>query len=99
MELTQYLFKRTVPRDFLLQVFFMNHFLPSPEKNIRVISIFFANLRRYSQVKVHQRYQRYRWQIATGIKDTGGKFATGGLLYCLHCAWAVLRHVLCRGSP
>ncbi len=40
-----------------------------PEKNIRVISIFFLNSRRYLQVKVHHRLQwlrrlichRYRW--------------------------------------
>jgi hypothetical protein len=24
-----------------------------------------------------RRYQRHRWQIATGINDTGGKFSTG----------------------
>jgi hypothetical protein len=24
-----------------------------------------------------RRYQRHRWQFATGINDTGGKFATG----------------------
>jgi hypothetical protein len=26
---------------------------------------------------VHHQYQRHRWQIATGINDTGGKFAAG----------------------
>jgi hypothetical protein len=25
---------------------------------------------------VHQRYQQHWWQIAAGINDTGGKFAT-----------------------
>ncbi len=70
-------------RDFLLQVFF--HESPSPKSliitdhNIRIISNFFKNSRRYSQVKVHQvanlppvsmtpvancrRYQRHRQQI------------------------------------
>jgi hypothetical protein len=24
-----------------------------------------------------RRYQRHRWQFATGINETGGKFATG----------------------
>jgi hypothetical protein len=37
-------FKGTVSRDFLLQVFFMNHLPPSPENNIRVISNFFRKL-------------------------------------------------------
>jgi hypothetical protein len=32
------------------------------------------------QVKVHQRCQRHRWQIAAGINDTGSKFAAGGKL-------------------
>jgi hypothetical protein len=45
--------KGTVSRDFLLLVFFMNQFPSS----------FFENSRRYSQVKVHHRYQRHRWQI------------------------------------
>ncbi len=38
-------------------------FPPAPEYPIRTVSIFFENSRRYSQVKVHQRYQRHRWQI------------------------------------
>ncbi len=50
-------FKGTVSRDFLLLVFFMNHFPPSP----RVFH--FENSRRYSRVKMHHRYQRHRWQI------------------------------------
>jgi hypothetical protein len=88
-------------------------FPPAPEYPIRIVSNFFENSRRYSQVKVHHRYQRhrrqtlppvslvllipvanlppvsttpvticrrchwYRWQIVTGVVDTGGKFATG----------------------
>ncbi len=78
----------TVSRDFLLQVFFMNHLPQAPDNNIGIISNFFENSRRYSQVKVHQRCQRHRWQIchhsqwhrwqiAPVINVTGVKFATG----------------------
>jgi hypothetical protein len=56
--------------------FFRNQFPPAPEYPIRIVSNFFENSRRYSQVKVH-RCQWHRWQIATGINDTGGKFAIG----------------------
>jgi hypothetical protein len=47
--------KGTVPRDFLLQVFFINHLPQAPVNNIRIISNFFENSGRYSQVKVHHR--------------------------------------------
>jgi hypothetical protein len=50
-------------RVFLLLVFFMNQFPPSPEYHIRTVSNFSENLRRYSQVKVHHRYQRHWRQI------------------------------------
>jgi hypothetical protein len=50
-------FKGTVSRDFLLQIFFMNHLPQAPENNTWVISNFFKNLRRYSQVKVHHQHQ------------------------------------------
>ncbi len=48
--------KGTVPRDFRLQIFFLNQFPPSPWVycTIRVVSDFFENSRRYSQLKVHQ---------------------------------------------
>jgi hypothetical protein len=72
-----YSLKGTVSRDFLLQVFFMNHLPHAPDNNIRIISNFFENSRRYSQVKGHHRCQQHRWQIAAGINDTGGKFAIG----------------------
>ncbi len=63
-------------------------FPQAPDNNVRIISNFFENSRRYSQVKVHHRCQRHRWQIchrwqwhrwqiAAGINDTGGRFATG----------------------
>ncbi len=42
---------------FLLQIFFMIYLPQAPENNTRVISNFFKNSRKYSQVKVHQRYQ------------------------------------------
>ncbi len=38
-------------------------FPPAPEYPIRTVSNFFENSGRYSQVKVHHRYQRHRWQI------------------------------------
>jgi hypothetical protein len=44
-------------------------FPQAPDNNSRIISNFFENSRRYSQVKVH-----HRWQIchiATGVNDTG----------------------------
>jgi hypothetical protein len=52
------LLKGTVSRDFLLLVFFMNQYPPSPR-----VSNFLENLLRYSQVKVHHRYQQHQWQI------------------------------------
>ncbi len=65
--------KGTVLRDFLLQVFSWFTLPQAPENNIRVISKFFENSRRYSQVKVHHRClhhrclhhrcQKHRWQI------------------------------------
>ncbi len=58
-----YAFKGTVSRDFLLQVFSWIIFGQVPENHIRVISNFFKNSRRYSQVNVHHRYQWHRWQI------------------------------------
>ncbi len=78
--------KGTVSRDFLLKFFF--HESPSPKPliiTLGIISNFFENSRRYSQVKVHHRCQRHRWQIchrcqwqiAAGINNTGGKFASG----------------------
>ncbi len=66
-------------------------FPPAPEYPIRTISNCSGNWRRYSQVKVHHRYQRHRWQNLppisttptanfatsfTSVVDTGGKFAT-----------------------
>ncbi len=55
--------KGTVSRDFLLLVFSSISFPPAPEYPIRTVSNFFENSRRYSQVKVHHRYQRHRRQI------------------------------------
>ncbi len=55
-------FKGTVSRDFLLLVFFMNQFPPVPEYLIRTVSDFFENSQRYSQVKVHHRYQLH-WRL------------------------------------
>jgi hypothetical protein len=54
----------TVSRDFLLLVFFINQFPPSPEYPI---SNFFENSLRYSQVKVHHRYQRHWCQLVANL--------------------------------
>ena len=40
----------------------MNQFPPSPKYPIRIVSNFFKNSRRYSQLKVNHWYQRHRWQ-------------------------------------
>ncbi len=63
------LLKGTVSRNFLLLVFFMNQFSPSPRVFHKHRFEFFENSRIYSQVKVHNRYQRHRWQtMGTIIK-------------------------------
>ncbi len=62
--------KGTVSRDIC---FFHESSSPKPLKITQGKFRIFRNLRRYSQVKVHHRYQWRRWQIATGINDTGGK--------------------------
>ncbi len=79
---------------FCFRFFSWITFPQAPENNIRVISNFFENSRRYSQVKVHHRCQRHRWQchwhrdtggkFATGINDTGGKFCHQFRLCCWH---------------
>ncbi len=53
-------FRGTVPRDFLLLVFFMNQFPKTPEYNV---SNFFKNSRRYSQLKVHHRCCWHQWEM------------------------------------
>ncbi len=56
--------KRTVLRDFLLQVFVMNHFPPGPWKYLKCpFWIFFLNSRRYLQLKVNHLCQQHQWQI------------------------------------
>ncbi len=74
-------FKGTMSWDFLLQVFFMNHLPPpqAPENNARVISYFFENTRRYSQVNVHHRYHRHRW--CTLRREFSKKFETALMVY------------------
>ncbi len=79
---------------FCFRFFSWITFPQAPENDIRVISNFLENSRRYSQVKVHHRCRWHRWQIATGINDTGGKFATSindtGGKFCHHfrlCCW------------
>ncbi len=62
---------------FFFRFFAWITFPQAPDNNIRIISNFFENSRRYSQVKVHHWCQWHRWQIAANINDTSGKFATG----------------------
>jgi hypothetical protein len=67
-----------VSQDFFSGFFSRITIPQAPDNNIRIISNFFENSRRYSQVKVHHRCQRHRWWWwCTGVVDTGGKFATG----------------------
>ncbi len=82
------LLKRQCHEIFCFRFFSWIAFPLAPDNNFRIISNFFENSQRYSQVKVHHRCQRnwwqichqcqwHRWQIATSINDTGRKFATG----------------------
>ncbi len=48
---------------FLLQIFSWIIFPQAPENNTSSFQILSENLRKYSQVKGHQQYQRHRWQI------------------------------------
>ncbi len=48
---------------FCFRFFSWITFPQAPDNNIRIISNFFENSRRYSQVKVHHRCQRHRRQI------------------------------------
>ncbi len=48
---------------FCLRFFSWITFTQAPDNNIRIISNFFENSLRYSQVKVHHRCQRHRRQI------------------------------------
>ncbi len=52
-------------------------FPQAPENNSRVISNFFKNLGRYSQVKVHHQCQRHRWQICHRFQWHRWKIAAG----------------------
>ncbi len=85
---------------FCFRFFSWITFPQAPENNIRIISNFFENSRRYSQAKVHhrcqrhrwqicRRCQRHRWQIAAGINDTGGKFCHQFPLCCWH-RWQIM---------
>jgi hypothetical protein len=54
-----------VSRDFLLQVFFLDHLPPSPWKH------------HYSHFEFFRKFTGRKSRCTTGINDTGGKFATG----------------------
>jgi hypothetical protein len=45
--------KGTVPRDFRLQVFYMDQFPQAPDYTIRAVSNFSENSRRYLELKLH----------------------------------------------
>jgi hypothetical protein len=53
----------SVTRFFCFRFFSWIIFPQVPENNIKVISNFCENSRRYSQLKVHHRYQRHQWKI------------------------------------
>jgi hypothetical protein len=56
-------FKGQCHEIFCFWFFSWISFPPAPEYPVRTVSSFFENSRRYSQVKVHHRYQRHRGQI------------------------------------
>ncbi len=59
-----YFHKGTVSRDFMLLVFFMNQFPPSPWLyHYGRFEFFFQHLRRYSQLKVCHRCRWHQWQM------------------------------------
>ncbi len=55
--------KRQCHEIFCFWFFSWINFPPAPEYSIKTISNFFENSRRYSQFKVHHRYQGHRRQI------------------------------------
>ncbi len=59
----QWPFQWSSVRRYFPSGFFMNQFPRATEYPIRTVSNFFENSRRYSQVRVHHRYQRHWWQI------------------------------------
>ncbi len=79
------LLKGQCHKIFCFRFFSCIIFPQAPKNNIRIVSNFFQNLLRYSQVKVHLRYQWhqnrwccwYWWQICHRCQDTGGKYAVG----------------------
>ncbi len=52
---------------FCFRFFSWITFPQAPDNNIRIISNFFENSRRYLQVKVHHRCRWHRWQIVGTI--------------------------------
>ncbi len=71
-------FKGTVSQDFLLQVFLWILFFQAPENKIRVISNFFKILLGDIRKSRYTTSKQHRWEICTGINNTGGKFAEEG---------------------
>ncbi len=65
------------------------------ENNIGVISTFFKNSWRYSQVKVHYRYQRQRATLPLTVVDTSGKFGVNDTDGNLHISVFTL-YIICK---
>ncbi len=63
LALSSLCFKGQCHEIFCFWFFSMNQFPPAPEYPISTVTNFFQSSRRYSQVKVHHRYQQHRWQI------------------------------------
>ncbi len=54
-----------MPRDFRIQVFYMDQFPQAPDYTLRAVSYFSENSRRYPQLRVHHQYRWYRWSTLT----------------------------------
>jgi len=82
------IFKETVSRDFLIQVYLIND-LPPPQPPLVSLAPFrfFPEIPVYMQIKVHRLpvanipQQKHQWPhlstICTGCGDTGSKCAAG----------------------
>ena len=63
MSFFNYCLKGQCHEIFCFWFFSWISFPPAPEYHIRTVLNFFENSQRYSQAKVHHRYQRHWWQI------------------------------------
>jgi hypothetical protein len=65
----------------------------APEKTLGSFSNFLSKIRRYSQVKVHQWYQRHRRKIATSVNGASGKVYRRCSWFRCHCHRYQLRRI------